>query len=93
MAELRKSVTTLTKTKEKLEEELSTIKDAVGRATIKLSPRPQHKSRSGPLGASVQWSSSSSVGSVTGNGSGNTAQDLNSMVERLHVLENEKKVM
>ena len=89
MSDLRKSVASLTKSKEKLEEELSSIKDTVGRATIKLSPRPQHKSRAG---ASGQRSSSSSVSSGSGNGNGNTTQELHSMVERLHVLENERKV-
>ena len=90
MSELRKTVAGLTKSKEILEEELSTVKEAVSRATIKLSPRPQHKSRGGQLVASGQKSSSSS--SVTGSGNGNTAQELHTMVERLHLLENERKV-
>lgn len=90
MSELRKTVAGLKKSKEILEEELSTVKEAVSRATIKLSPRPQHKSRGGQLVASGQKSSSSS--SVTGSGNGNTAQELHTMVERLHLLENERKV-
>ena len=90
MSELRKTVAGLTKSKEILEEELSTVKEAVSRATIKFSPRPQHKSRGGQLVASGQKSSSSS--SVTGSGNGNTAQELHTMVERLHLLENERKV-
>ena len=93
MSELRKTVASLTKSKENLVEELSNVKDAVNRATIKFSPRPQHKPRSSQLGASGQKSSSSSsVASGTGNGSGSTTQDLHSMVERLHLLENERKV-
>jgi hypothetical protein len=87
MSELRKTVGGLTKSKELLEEELSTVKEAVSRASIKLSPRPQHKSRSNQLAATGQKSSASS-----GNGNGNTAQELHTMVERLHLLENERKV-
>lgn len=90
MSELRKTVGGLTKSKEMLEEELSTVKEAVSRATIKLSPRPQPKSRGGQLAATGQKSSASSSG--TGSGSGNTAQELHTMVERLHLLENERKV-
>ena len=89
MSELRKTVAGLIKSKELLEEELSTVKEAVSRATIKLSPRPQHKSRGGQLAATGQKSSASSG---TGSGNGNTAQELHTMVERLHLLENERKV-
>ena len=89
MAELRKTVASLTKSKEIAEEELSTVKEAVSRATIKLSPRPQHKSRGSQLTATGQKSSASSG---TGSGNGNTAQELHTMVERLHLLENERKV-
>ncbi len=88
MSELRKTVGGLTKSKELLEEELSTVKEAVSRASIKLSPRPQHKSRSNQLAATGQKSSASSG---IGNGNGNTAQELHTMVERLHLLENERK--
>lgn len=87
MSELRKTVSGLSKSKEIVEEELSTVKEAVSRATIKLSPRPQHKSRGGQLAATGQKSSSG-----TGTGNGNTAQELHTMVERLHLLENERKV-
>ena len=91
MSELRKTAASLTKSKEALEEELSNVKDAVNRASIKFSPRPQHKSRGSQLGATGQKSSSlSSV--VSGTGSGSTTQELHSMVERLHLLENERKV-
>ena len=94
MSELRKNVASLTKAKELLEEELANVKEAIGRATIKLSPRPQHKSsRSNQLGATGQKSSTSSLASGTGNGNGNTTQELHSMVERLHLLENERKVL
>ena len=92
MSELRKTVTSLSKSKELLGEELTTVKEAVSRAAIKLSPRPQHKSRGGQLAATGQKSSGSSLSSGTGNGNGNTAQELHSMVERLHLLENERKV-
>ena len=92
MSELRKNVASLTKSKEMLEQELSTVKEAVSRATIKLSPRPQHKSRGGQIAATGQKSSASSLSSGTGNGNGNTAQELHSMVGRLHLLENERKV-
>ena len=94
MNELRKNVAVLTKSKELLEEELASVKEAVNRATIKLSPRPQHKSsRGSQLGASGQKSSStSSVASGTGSGNGSTTQELNSMVERLRQLEKERQV-
>lgn len=94
MTELRKNVASLTKAKETLEEELANVKEAIGRATIKLSPRPQHKSsRSNLLGAAGQKSSTTSMASGTGNVNGNTTQELHSMVERLHLLENERKVL
>lgn len=89
MSELRKQVAGLAKAKEMAEEELSSVKEAVGRATIKLSPRPQHRTRSA---ASSKNSSASSLTAGSGNGSGNTAQELHTMVERLHLLENERKV-
>ena len=87
MTELRKTVANLTKTRETLDKEMSVVKEAVSRATLKLSPRPQHKTRNSQLGATGQKTSMSS-----GTGNGNMAQELHTVVERLHLLENERKV-
>lgn len=78
MSEHRKTVFTLTKSKELLEKELSTIKELLEKelSTIKEGEGEQK----------------SLAASRTGSGSGNTAQELHSTVERLHILENERKV-
>lgn len=68
-----------------MEEELTTIRETVHRAAIKLSPHPRHK------GAAGSPSAPSRNGGSDGGGNGVT-QDLNGVMERLHHLENERKV-
>ena len=69
------------KSKTTLEEELNGIQEKLHRAALKLSPHFRQKGTSGsPSGRNAE------------NGGSTMTQDLGTVVERLHQLENERKV-
>ena len=73
------------KLKTTLDEEMATVRETIHRAALKLSAHAQQKGQSGsPSVSSRNGSSEGSSSSIT--------QDLTAVMERLHHLENERKV-
>lgn len=80
---MKKRLDDVRKSKGKLEEELTTIRETVHRAAVKLSPHPRQKGIAGSPSVSVRNGNTES---------GGLTQDLAGVMERLHQLENERKV-
>ena len=83
--DLRKKLDEAQRSKVRLEEEVTTIRETVHRAAIKLSPHARQ--RGSPSGVAPRSEGSGGVGGGT-----TISQDLTGVMERLHHLENERKV-
>ncbi|XP_064405216.1 disks large homolog 5-like isoform X2 [Halichondria panicea] len=85
VGDLRKKVDKLQNQKDIVSEELGTVQDTVHRAMVKLSPRQRHRSSLRnycPAGAANEDAGAVSV-----------TKDLREVIEKMAVLENEKKVI
>lgn len=79
--DMKKRLDEVRNSKMKLDEELATIRETVHRASVKFSPHLRQKG--------VAGSPSGSARNAEGSG---LMQDLAGVMERLHHLENERKV-
>jgi predicted nucleic acid-binding Zn-ribbon protein len=80
---MKKRLDDVRKSKSKLEEDLATVRETVHRAAVKLSPHPRQKGMAGSPSGSVRHGTTESSSLM---------QDLTGVMERLHHLENERKV-
>ena len=93
MNDHQKKMEELVKSQTMLEEEAATVKDIIHRAGLKISmhSRPKGGGTSSFSSSMQSWNGGGGEGSGDG-GSTNLMHDLGIIIDRLHHMENEKKV-